>query len=128
MELAELLARSQKGDKEAFARLAEHYQPYVWRVAWRLMGNRDGKVLAGIAAALFLVSVVGIGLWPGAGVLLNQEKLGMGQKCILHFYGDPTLVGKSMVGASMKDTGGAPASGMATDRKLAITASLEVAV
>ncbi|MFZ5626554.1 MAG: RNA polymerase sigma factor [Bacillota bacterium] len=41
MELAELLARSQKGDKEAFARLAEHYQPYVWRVAWRLMGNRE---------------------------------------------------------------------------------------
>lgn len=41
MELAELLLRSRQGDKEAFTRLAEQYHSYIWRVAWRFMGNRE---------------------------------------------------------------------------------------
>lgn len=38
---ADVVARASAGDRQAFARLAEHYQSACYGLAWRLLGNPD---------------------------------------------------------------------------------------
>ncbi|AVX19884.1 Putative zinc-finger [Carboxydocella sporoproducens DSM 16521] len=83
-----------------------------------------GKIVTGVAslvAALLLVTVVSFSLWPGVRALLNQEN-------VYHSYADPTLTAKSMAGAPMKESGSPPASSSTVERKLIVTATLEIAV
>ena len=40
-DAAELVRRAQSGDRAAFDRLVERHAPRVWKVAWRIVRNRD---------------------------------------------------------------------------------------